>query len=278
MKLSVIIVSYNTKSLLEKCLESIRASTLDKKAYEVIVIDNGSTDGSAKLAMIKNKQNLGYAVANNQGIKIARGEYILLLNSDTEVKPTALEALVNFMDFHSQAGIASAQLLNPDGSIQPSGGYLPRLSNITLWMFFIDGYHIQNPAYYQKTRQVGWVQGAALIMRKSVGLLDENIFMYGEDVELCLRAKKAGWQVWTVATAQVIHHAFQSSGGVSSNALLGEYQGLLYLFKKHKPFWEIPLLKLLLKTGALLRMLLFGTILRDREKYAVYQKAFKFAR
>lgn len=277
MELSVIIVSYNTKELLEKCLESVRASSLDKTAYEVIVVDNGSTDGSAKLATIKNTDNKGYAAANNQGIKKARGEYILLLNSDTEITPTALEELIKFMDSHPRAGIASAQLLNPDGSIQPSGGCLPRLSNIALWMFFIDGYHIQNPSFYTTTREVGWVQGAALIMKKQVSLLDENIFMYGEDVELCMRAHKDGWEIWHVAEAKVTHQAFQSSGGISSNALLGEYQGLIYLFKKHKPSWEVPILKLLLQAGALLRMLLFGTILRDTRKYAVYKKAFKLA-
>jgi len=279
MKLSIIIVSYNTKGLLKQCLDAVSKSILTEQ-YEVIVIDNASTDGSSDLATIKNKHNQGYSIANNQGIKIAKGEYILLLNSDTRVKSNALDELIKFMDGHPQAGIASAQLLNPDGSIQPSGGFLPRLSNIFAWMFFIDdlplplpAYHVTHPGFYSNTHQIGWVQGAALIMRREVGLLDENIFMYGEDVELCIRAHKSSWQVWTVATAQVTHQGFQSSGGVSTNALLGEYTGLQYIFKKHKPPWEFPLLQVALKTGALIRMLLFGTIWRDKQKYAVYKQA-----
>ncbi len=291
MKLSIIIVSYNTKELLKQCLDSVSKSSF-KEPYEVIVVDNASSDGSEDLATIKNHQNTGYPFSNNQGIKIAKGEYVLLLNSDTEVKIGAFEKLVSFMNSHPQVGIASAQLLNPDGSIQPSGGYLPRLSNIAAWMLLLDdipvlknficAYHVNRPSFYSKTHEIGWVQGAAMIVRKKtleeIGTLDENIFMYGEDVELCLRAKKKNWQVWTIAEAQVVHKSFQSSGGVSSNALLGEYKGLMYLFQKHKAPWELPLSKLLLKAGAAIRMLLFGTIWRDTQKYAVYKQAFNLAR
>lgn len=288
MKLSIIIVSYNTKELLEKCLEAVRASSLDKKAYEIIVVDNGSTDGSAKLATIKNADNKGFAAANNQGINIAKGEYILLLNSDAEVKHETLKELVAFMDAHPKSGIAGAKLLNPNGSIQPSGGYLPRLSKIAAWMLLLDdvpllknvicAYHVNRRDFYIKTHEVGWVQGAAMTLRgkmvAEIGALDKDIFMYGEDVELCMRAKQHKWQVWHVAEASVIHRSFQSSGGVSTNALLGEYAGLQYIFRKHKTGWQLLLLRLLLKTGALIRMLLFGTILGDTRKYATYKEAF----
>lgn len=275
MKLSVIILSYNTKKLLEQCLQSVYSQTGVK--FEVIIVDNASTDGSAQLATIRNKTNLGYAKANNQGIKQARGEYILLLNSDTVVKPHAFKNLVRFLDTHPKAGIASAQLFNPDGSIQPSGGFLPRLSTIFAWMLFsLPLYHLQIKSFYQTTRSLGWVQGAAMIFRKNFGLLDEKLFMYAEDIDFCYRAQKQGLQVWTVADAQVIHHKFQSSSFQA--AVLGEYQGLLYYFKKHKPQWEVPLLRILLASGALLRMLIFGTILRDKLKYDIYQKAFRLAR
>ena len=296
MILSIITVSYNTKKLLKQTLTAVFASKLDKKDYEVFVVDNNSKDGSSDMVkkgfssvkLIKNNHNLGFAKANNQAIKKTQGQYILLLNSDTKANPHALQHLIDFMAGHPQAGIASAQLWYPDGSIQPSGGFLPRLTNVIAWMLFLDdlpiikqifwSYHITRQNFYKKTRRLGWVQGATMMLRKSmldqVGLLDENIFMYGEDVDLCLRAHKQGWQVWTVAAAKVVHYQFQSSKGISKNALLGEYRGLKYVFTKHKPAWEKPLFRLLLRTGALLRMLLFGTILKDKEKYAIYQQAF----
>ena len=112
-------------------------------------------------------------------------------------------------------------------------------------------------------------------MLDQIGLLDENIFMYAEDVEICYRARRAGWQVMLVPQAQVIHKGFQS--GSPQKAILGEYQGLKYIFTKHKPAWELPILRLLLKLGALLRLCLFGTILRDRSKYATYKTAFTLA-
>ena len=119
-----------------------------------------------------------------------------------------------------------------------------------------------------------------MLLRRSmldqIGLLDNHIFMYGEDVDLCLRAHKAGWQVWSVADAQIVHQGFGS--GSSTSAITGEYQNLKYIFTKHKPTWELPLLKLLLVIGALLRLCLFGTILGRKDLYATYHQAFNLAR
>lgn len=213
----------------------------------------------------------------------------MLLNSDTIVKPHALEILIDYLDAHPQVGIAAPQLLHPDGSIQPNGGWLPRLSNILAWMLFIDdlpwikpwfwSYQLRYLPAFRTTRPLGWVQGAAMLLRRSaldqIGWLDEDIFMYGEDVEMCYRAQKAGWPVMLIATAQVIHAGFRS--GSPEKAILGEYQGLKYLFKKHKPGWEFPLLRLALKLGALLRLLIFGTIWKDAQKYAIYRTALALA-
>ncbi len=296
MKLSIVIVSFNTKKLLLDCLESVYQTVGDLN-LEVIVVDNASTDGSPQaikdqfpqVKIIANPANTGFAKANNQGIKRAGGEYVILLNSDTVVKSNALRRLVKFMDAHPQVGIAAPQLLNPNGSIQPNGGFLPRLSNIMAWMLFIDdlpwvkpwfwSYQLRGNYHFRHNRSLGWVQGAAMLLRSSMldqtGPLDENIFMYAEDVDICLRARKAGWQVMLVADAQVIHTGFQS--GSPQKAILGEFQGLKYIFKKHKPAWELPILRLLLKTGALLRCFIFGTILRDTKKYATYRTALALA-
>ena len=144
-KLSIIIVSFNTRRLTLNCLVSIKKTT-NFQDVEVIVVDNASTDGSPQaikdqfpqVKLIANTNNTGFAKANNQGIKASRGEYVMLLNSDTLVKPEALIQLVEFMDTHPKVGIIAPQLLNPDGTIQPNGGFLPRLSNIIAWMLLID--------------------------------------------------------------------------------------------------------------------------------------------
>jgi len=295
MQLSTIIVSFNTKDLLKKTIDSI-----PKKAdWEIIVVDNASRDGSPEMVsseypsvrLIKNKENVGFAKANNQGIKKCSGTYILLLNSDTVVKAKALENLVKFMDENTDVGIASGQLLNPDGTIQPQGGYLPRLTNITFWMLFIDDiplvgkylwpYHINDRAFYTKTRKIGWVAGTAMMVRRKVveaiGDLDEEIFMYAEDVEYCLRVKKAGWSISITPDAEIIHYGQQSSGGTPKSAWLGEFRGLKYIFKKHKPAWEYPLIRMLLKTGAILRMFVFGILFGRSAAYEAYAEAFSVA-
>lgn len=296
MKLSIVIISFNTKQIILDCLKSIYATAADLD-LKVIVIDNASTDGSApaiatqfpQVKLIKNSRNLGFTKANNQGIRASRGEYIMLLNSDTLVKPRAIQKLIKFMDSHPQVGIAAPQLLNPDGLIQPNGGYLPRLSNIIAWILFVDdlpfikpwfwSYQLRYLPKFQQTRNFGWLQGAALVLRRSmldqIDLLDEQIFMYAEDVELCYRARKSGWQVMLLPQAQVIHQGFRS--GSPQKAILGEYQGLKYIFQKHKPAWELPLLRLSLKLGALLRLMIFGTIWRDAQKYAIYRTALALA-
>lgn len=299
MKLSIITVSYNTKKLLKQALSAVFASSLNKRNYQVFVVDNASSDGSPEMVkkdfpqvkLIKSKDNLGFAKGNNLAIAKSDSDYIMLLNSDTKVKSNALSSLIEFMDSHPKAGVASAQILYPSGEIQQSGGFLPRLSNVFAWMFLIDdlpivknifwSYQITSQSFYKKTRQLGWVTGAAMIIRRQavsdIGLLDDKIFMYGEDVDYGIRAKKKGWQVWSVAKAKVTHFQFQSSKGISENAMLGEFKGLKYIFQKHKPKWEMPLLRSFLWGGSLLRMLLFGTILRDKNKYDIYRKALKLA-
>lgn len=295
MQLTIIIVSFNTKDLLRKAVKSIPT----KPDWEVIVVDNASTDGSVEMLkeefpgvkLITNSENLGFAKANNQGIKTSSGKFVLLLNSDTQVKKDALEQLVEFMQKNPQVGIASGQLLNPDGSIQPQGGYLPHLSNVAFWMLFIDDipaigkylwpYHITDRKKFTKERRIGWVGGTAMMIKRvvleKVGLLDEEIFMYAEDVEFCLRAQEAGFLVAITPLSKIIHYGQQSSGGAPSAAWLGEYKGIKYIFKKHKPSWEYPIVRLLLKLGALLRMGIFGILQGRKDAYEAYKKALQLA-
>jgi len=234
--LSIIIVNYNTQALLKQCLESIinpqgkKTKKKDNKNLktEIIVVDNASTDGSKKmltelkrqieinrnmpiaLKVIFNKKNLGFAKANNQGIKIAKGKYILLLNSDTIVREEALERLGEFVQKKQDAGVVGPQLLNINGTVQPSCYYLPTLMGAIkeFWL----GKQGAFLKYYPRTEKASVVEavvGAAfLIPRKiidKVGTLDEQYFMYFEDLDYCRRVGLAGYRVYYLPSAKISH-------------------------------------------------------------------------
>jgi GT2 family glycosyltransferase len=224
-ELSIIIVSYQTRDLLDRCLASIVKSN-STISYEVIVVDNGSQDESVDLVREKypeirlfvNQTNLGFARANNQALASCSGQYALLLNSDTEVLGGALDAMCHYMQSNPQAGVLGAQLLNSDCSLQPSGNKVPSLYGEIARLLPIRkalGLRSKNRFYdskrdYAKIVEVDEVSGACLFVRRSVwetiGLLDEAFFFYFEDVDFCMRARKAGWKIVYLPQAQVLHH------------------------------------------------------------------------
>ena len=224
LDLSISVVNWNTKDILRNCLKSIYVST-HKIDYEIFVVDNASSDGSPemverefpKVKLIRNKENLGFAKANNQVIKLGNGRYILLLNSDTIVLDGALDKMVEFMENHPDAGAAGCRLLNSDGTLQASASEFPRLFSLYWTNSFLRkilprkkvGGVINEPHFYSKIREVDWILGAAFILSKSVikqiGSLDEEFFMYGEEVDLCYRIKKGGWKVYFCPEAKIIH-------------------------------------------------------------------------
>lgn len=291
MHLSIIIVNYNTEKLTLQCLESLYKSN-DHIKWEVIVIDNASSDNSLKsfsqnypdITVIANPTNMGFGAANNIGAAKASGDYLLFLNSDCEVYPDTLQEWYDLVLAHESV-ISSCRLLNPDATLQPQGGSLPTLTNIFDWMFFFDDiplinqmivpYQQQSLRYFAKDQTPGWLGGTALMVKRSVfeGLegFDEAIFMYGEDVEFSFRAKLKGFRLDYFAKPQIRHLGQGSS--TPEKAYLGEYQGLLYIWKKHKPAWQMPLLKLNLIFGALFRIVIFGMIRGDAKKRAIYTKA-----
>lgn len=294
MKLSIIIVSYNTQKLLKQCLGSIYQDL--PQNYEIIMIDNASEDNSVSIVqkkyprvrIIKNKHNLGFTQANNQGITQAKGEYLLLLNSDTIASISALDQMVQFLDKNPQIGLLAPKLLNPDGTIQQNGGGLPNLINIFAWQFFLDEipllthffqpYQQESPEYYTHTRQTGWVSGAAMMLRsslvKKIGGLDENIFMYAEDIDICIRANQAKSQVWIYSPAEITHIGHAS--GSQEKAIIGEYNGLKYIFQKHYPN-QAAVISSILYYGASFRTLIF-TIIRHEKKANYYRQAAKLVR
>lgn len=300
MKLSIIIVSFNTRNLLKNCLTSIyqNTSTDFLKNTQIIVVDNNSHDGSVgmltkefpEVITIKNKANLGFARANNIGAKWGKGDFILFLNSDTVIKKETLAKSLSFLESHEDIAVLGCRLVNIDGSLQYSAGFLPSILNISLWMKFIDDipvlnrfldpYHIEYREFYDNSQKAGWVSGAFFLIRKNaldkVGLFDENLFMYGEEVELCLRVSKNGWKVFYYNEVEITHLKGASGEG-NISGLLEEFKALIYIWQKHYPSWQLPLLRLTLKFGALLRHILFGIILADKKKKDIYAKAFKVA-
>lgn len=254
MDLTVIILSFNTKELLKKCLQS----TFEKKwkyKIQIMVVDNDSSDGSPEMVkkdfseaeLIKASKNLGFAGGNNLGLKKAKSRYCLLLNSDTIVQDNSLDQLIDFMD-NGGYGIGSCKLLNEDKSLQPNSGELPLGLPLFVWLAGLDdvmpriksllpSFHRQFAQFYKGTREVGWVSGSVMVIKKDVmdkvGFLDDAIFMYGEDVEYCLRAKRAGFKVGWTDQAQVIHLGGRSWQNPSLNQWTGEFRGLLYIYRKY---------------------------------------------
>lgn len=289
--LSIIIVNWNTADLLLACLRSIvEHVTLD---YELIVVDNASADDSVARARVQfpqarllpQSENLGFSRGNNAGLSIAQGEYLLLLNPDTEVCPGALEALVAFMESHEQAGMAGPTLWNPDDSLQPSTAPLP-----TLWIEFLRQTMLfrlfptteMRAARRNETRRVVNITGAALCIRRAclaqIGPLDERIFMFYEDTDWCKRAGDAGWELWFVACPGIMHvKAAASSRFARARTLLDSQRSTVYYFRKHEGETAVCWLRLITLCGAAvrgLRALLNWLLGRNRVDQAARLRAY----
>ena len=295
MDLSIIIINYKTKSITADCLNSIKKST-DNLKKEIIVVDNGSEDGSIeylkkrfpKYKIYSSGGNLGFARGNNFGINKAKGKYVWLLNSDTILKKTTIQSLYD-LALQNNSKIASCRLLNKNGSIQPQGGYLPRLIRLMAWMWFLDDlpilsklfkpYQQRDLDFFQKDQHPGWLSGTALLVKRDLYQqmkgLDKKIFMYGEDTEFCLRASHLKIKLDYFSRPSLVH--LGQASGSNRGAILGEFKGLKYLYQKHYSFYKSILLRFLLFTGALLRVLVFGIILKDDTRKIIYEEAYKLA-
>jgi len=282
IKISIIIPSWNTKGLLRNCLKSLGSS------YEIIVVDNGSTDGSPVMVekefphvlLIKNKKNLGFGAANNQGMKRAKGDYLLLLNSDTIVKDKAPLLMAKYLKEYKEVGVVGCQLLNKDGSLQPSAGPFPGLKIALIMLFLEHWFGDLVRSSFKTAKEVDWVMGAAFMLRREilekVGFMDEGLFMYMDEVEYSLRIKKAGYKVVFYPRAQIIHLWEGSSRTGRTDPILNIYRGLIYFYKKHYPQWQLPILRLMLKLKAGLSYFL-GLILHNNYLKTTYAQALKIA-
>ena len=283
IKISVIIPSFDTKQLLNQCL-----SSLDKK-LELVVIDNSSTDGTQEMVesdfpqvkLIKNSNNLGYGAANNQGIKVSKGDYLLFLNSDTIVKNNAPLKMANYLVKNPQIGALGCRLLNKDGSWQASAGWFPSLRVVFIMLFVEHWLGNLVRGSFNKIKEVDWVMGAAIMIPKKVidkvGVMDEGIFMYMDEVEWCWRIKKVGFKVVFYPGAEIVHLFGASSKSGRKDPILNIYRGLVYLYQKHQPLWQLPILKTMLKLKAVLAIIL-AVIIGNKNLKEIYVQAFQITR
>lgn len=245
MDLSIIIISWNTSALLRQCLDSLY-QTGSRFEFEVIVVDNGSTDDSVSLVethyprviRIQNHQNLGFARANNQGLQIGRGRYLLLLNSDTIVRRGALDTLIETADAEPTVGVVGPKLLNMDGTLQKSWASFPSFWSEVVGKNFPFRKPVPN---MPNTFDVDWIMGACMLVRaetiQDVGKLDEDYFFYSEETDWCFRIKKKNWKIWYITHAEICHLGGGSTKRGSVIQLVRLYQGkLLYFRKNHGRF------------------------------------------
>lgn len=215
--------------------------------------------------LVENRENVGFARANNQAIQRSTGKYILLLNPDTLVLSGALQALIDFLENHPAAGAAGAKVLNPDGSLQISSHPLPTLSREFWRLFHLDA--LSPCAEYPLTKwetnrpqEVDVLMGACLMLRKEVldqvGFLDEEYFMYSEEVDLCYRIQHAGWRLFWVSQAEVVHFGGQSTQQAPTEMFLNLYHGKIKYFRKLNGWSAAQIYKLILMMAALSRLVL----------------------
>jgi len=256
MDLSVIIVNYNAGRFLPRCLASIEAG-LDGIEHEVCVVDNASSDGSVPLIasqfpfvqLIANDRNLGFAAGVNRGLEKTSGRYVLWLNPDTEILDGGMAELLRYLNGEPKVGIIGPQIVDPDGGIQLSCRSFPsyrtalfhRYSLMTRWLpgNRYSRQYLHTGWDHATIREVDWVSGACLLHRREVlddiGGLDERFFMYCEDVDVCLRARQAGWRVHYHPGLRVLHHIAGSSRRSPSLMVVERHRSMWRYYAKHFP-------------------------------------------
>lgn len=294
--LSILIVSWNTKPFLKGCLQSLREGIRDI-CHEVFVVENASQDGSAEMirdefpevSLLVNAENRGFAAANNQAVKLAKGRYVLFLNPDTLIHERSLDRMVRFMDEHPEAGAVGCKLLNADGTIQHSTRRVPTFGimfyeNTLLGRFFYFRGKIRHykrrASAYDRVEEVDATSGAALMVRKSVldevGLMDERYFMFFEEMDLCRRIWAKGYKIYFMPEA-VITHLGGESRRQNPEMNLVIQKSLMRYFRKFEGPTKTFLFKIIYKPLFIMTMICdlffdllhfwkYRTIRKDRTK------------
>ena len=287
MEVSLIIVTYNSSDTIADCIGSILKN---KGRYEIIVVDNASSDNTveileknfaSKIKLLKNNKNIGFTKACNQGGKVARGEYLLFLNPDTEIlTENFFNKLLKFIKNKKRLGIVGFKFLNPDRSFQQSCGYFPTLQRIILDRIkFLNvnyGIQIRNKDFYKKTQKVDWVSASGLLVKRQIfeklGGFNENIFMYGEDYDLCYRLNLKGFQNFLFPEVRIMHY---DSGKNISHKKPFKYfamrRGFNAFLKKYRARESAGLYQVLVKLEAFLFLLLLPLRNYDSEIKTIWK-------
>ena len=291
--LSIIVISYNTKQITKDCLESIIKSLKNSSInYEIIVIDNISNDDSlemlrkysnkySNIELIENKENVGFGRANNQGVRVAKSEYIFFLNSDIVVLEDAIEKLYNFYKQNEKKiNFLGGKLLNKDMSLQPSSAPFYTLPVIFAALFLRGDYWGLTRNSPKTLKETDWVSGACILTKKKyfnkISGFDERVFMYMDEVDLLYRAKKNGMRVFFYPEAKFIHLGSASSGG-KTYPILQVFNGLMFFYEKHYSKAELFLLKIMLKLKALIGLSI-GHVTNNKYLKETYGKAYQMVK
>ncbi|MHC4083588.1 MAG: glycosyltransferase family 2 protein [Planctomycetota bacterium] len=289
---SIIIVSWNTRDILYGCLKSIieQEKEID---YEVIVIDNSSKDGSAKMVkknfpsviLIENSKNHGFAAANNKGIAITKGRYVLLLNSDTIILNDAISKTVSFADNNPDAAVVGCKVLNEDGSLQPTCFMFPSVLNMLLSSTYM--YKLFPKSRFFGREEIGWwdrdtvrevnvVTGCFMLVRReaidTVGVMDERFFMYGEETDWCYRFKQAGWKMIFTPDAEIIHLGGRSTVQKSADMIVQLRLSILKFIRKHHGWLAYEIARFLTVLFFVVRLLFrtfLSLLLREKRKQSI---------
>jgi GT2 family glycosyltransferase len=252
--LSIALVNWNNRDYLEQCLDSIEAAQLSF-AYEVVVTDNGSTDGSHKMLaerfpdvrIVQNEGNVGVARANNQCIQNSSGRYIWILNNDTVIDCESVDAMVRFLDEHPEAGAVGGNLLNPDGTYQSGSFSFPTLLEEFLIVSHIgqrlNPYYPSHNGPWPTVRTVDWISSASILVRRKaieeIGLIDEEYFIYSDETDWQYRLWQAGWKVYYLPQVTTVHYgggSFQPGGKRYTLVYRGR---MLFAHKHYGPLYRI---------------------------------------
>lgn len=279
LDLSIVIVSFNVKDFLKACLNSLYHSIVDIE-FEVFVVDNNSQDATAQMIerdfpqvkLIQNHENIGFVKANNRAFERSQGRYILMLNPDTVILENYLHVTVRYFDQEPNVGAIGCKMLNPDHSLQASCYNFPSLREI-FGMYFVGSQKFSGlkKMDYNKTQEVDFVRGAFLALNRrcleEIGLLDERLFMFGEETDLCYRMKLRGWKVLYMPDTVIIHHKGKSTEQITDNMYSQRIQSLIYYFQKHRSKLSTFMLRVIIFLGVGSRLLL-RALINIRNKYS----------
>lgn len=271
--LSIVLVCWNNKAYLDPCLGSLYQTRM-QTSFDVVVVDNGSTDGSQEMLhekypqvmIIQNTGNVGLGRASNQGIEATKGRHVLLLNNDTIVNGPSFDAMVGFLEQNPKVGAVGGKVFNPDGTVQSCYNYFS-----TLWEEFLIATRLGEwlrPGYpsiieANEVKSVDWITSACLMVRRAVldqvGLLDESYFIYGDEVDLQYRIKRAGWEVYYLPQSTIIHYGGRSMTRWPRRKMV--YRGKMLFFQKHYGALMSLALRLLLGALSIGKLIIWAVVL-----------------